>query len=165
MLKVVPFDPQWINHDKLDIKAMYRRPRWVVDQWGERQREYNADGLPTWDIVGPLPIKKHNHWVAKGFEYITLANRDSLRKAAKVNALAGSPRDYDQHATGGPWNYRLYAEGQLHTEQSESAKLRADVEKFGAEAVETIRQQTDPSFRLPPELKKKAKTKPTQDAA
>lgn len=154
MLRLVPFNPAWINHDKLDIKAMYRRPRFTVDDWGDRQREFDADGLPTWDVVGPLPIKKHIDWQRKGFEYVTLANRDSLRAAAHFGTVPGALADYDQHATGGPWNARKYLETQKTMDLAQAEQLAADVARFGAEAVEAIRRQTDPSFTLPPAAKK-----------
>jgi hypothetical protein len=155
MLKLVPFQAAWIQHEKLDLHAIYRRPRFREDEYGEIQP------VPgEWDLTGPLPVKQHNKWQAKGFEYVTLANRDSLRSAAKLGTIAGDWREYDQHQTGGPWNYRKYAEGQkvsAAVEQEQAAvalaKLQADVERFGWEAVEAIRQQADPSFKVPESMK------------
>lgn len=154
MLKLVPFNDAWINHDRIDIHAIYRRPRFVEDEYGEKQREYDKDGLPTWDLTGPLPVKKHNTWRAKGFEYITLANRDSLNIAARTGTLiGGSVRDYDQHQTGGPWNYRKYVQGQTSAHSDVVDQLKADVAKYGWEAVEAIRRQIDPAFTVPAHLK------------
>lgn len=158
-LKLVPFNSKWVTHDKLDVHAIYRRPRYRVDEYGERVREYGPDGVPLWDLTGPLPVNSHDHWVEKGFEYVTLADRVSLFEAAKHNTITdaqGHPCDwrlYDQHTTGGPWNYRKYMEGQAATTTREAEQLKADVERFGSEAVETIRRQTDPSFALPPHLR------------
>lgn len=166
MLKLVPFHSEWINNHKIDIHAIYRRPRYKEDEFGEWHRELDTDGLPTWDLTGPLPVKSHNRWVSKGFEYVTLANRESLAVAARTGTLTdGTFRDYDQHQTGGPWNYRKYLAGQAQAHTADAEKLRADVERFGAEAVEAIRQQTEPSFRLPDEFKKpKVKAKPEAKA-
>lgn len=156
MLKLVPFNHAWINHEKLDLKGIYRRPRFTVDEWGERLREYGPDGLPTWDIVGPLPIKQHNAFMKKGFEFVTLANRESLYTAAKFGTLPDGAhvKEFDQHATGGPWNARQYHETAKQHDLSAAQQLQDDVARFGAEAVEAIRRQTDPAFTLPPALRK-----------
>jgi hypothetical protein len=154
MLKLVPFSAAWITHDKLDLKAIYRRPRYVEDAYGEMHRELTADGLPAWDLTGPLPVKSHNKYEAKGFEYVTLADRDSLATAAAHKTIMGDWRDYIQDPrTSGPWHYRKYLEGQVDLDKAAAERLRADIERFGAEAVEAIRQQTDPTFRLPASLK------------
>ena len=159
MLKLVPFQAVWITHEKLDLHAIYRRPRFKEDEYGEVQL------VPgEWDLTGPLPVKQHNKWMAKGFEYVTLADRNSLIEAARVGTVGGNWREYDQHQTGGPWNYRKYAEGmkvdavaqKAAAEQAET-ELRFMVEKFGVEAVEAIKQQTDPSFKVPESMKPQKK--------
>lgn len=159
MLKLVPFNAAWIDHDKLDLHAIYRRPRFVEDMYGERTRELDANGVPTWDLSAPLPVHKHSRWVTKGFQYVTLADRESLVAAARNNTILDQNgqltrdwRQYDQHATSGPWNYRLYAMGVSSTATREAEELRADVERFGSEAVEAIRQRSEPSFKLPAHL-------------
>ena len=154
MLKLVPFNAAWIDHDKIDVHAIYRRPRFVEDEFGEKQREYDKDGLPTWDLTGPLPVKKDVTWRRKGFEYVTLANRESLIVAARTGTLiGGSIRDYDQHQQGGPWNYRKYVQGQATTHSDAADQLKADIAKYGWEAVEAIRRQIDPDFTVPAHLK------------
>ncbi len=164
MLKLVPFNSAWISHDKVDIHAIYRRPRFVKDQYDEDQREYDANGMPTWDLTGPLPIKQHNKWTMKGFEYVTLANRSSLVVAAKTGTLiGGSVRDFDQHQTGGPWNYRKYAEGQQDSNTAEFEQLKSDVMRFGADAVEELRKRQDPGFVLPPALRALGKAEPKSE--
>lgn len=168
MLKLVPFNPAWINNDKIDVHAIYQRPRFKQDEYGEWYREYDENGMPTWDITSPLPVKSHTKWTMKGFRYVTLANRESLIIAARNGTLlGGTVRDYDQHQTGGPWNYRKFRESEQDTNVAELDALRADVARFGAEAVEALRQRTDPDFRLPDALKtppekaeKKAKAVP-----
>lgn len=154
-LRVVPFNAKWITSEKIDIHAIYRRPCYVTDEYGELQRELDANGLPRWDLTGGLPVKQHNIWAGKGFEYVTLANRNSLRIAWINGTLPPGThyRDFDQHPAGGPWNYRLYAEGQTELNKTEAAQLRDDLARFGPEAVEALRQRSDPSFRLPTHLK------------
>ena len=152
MLKLVPFNPSWITHERIDIKAIYRRPRFVEDQYGDFERELGPDGLPAWDLTTPLPVKQHSKWAQKGFEYVTLASRNDLVAAAKEHSVANW-KEYDQHATGGPWNIRLYLEGQVVERSDQAAQIASDVERFGPEAVESIRRQTDPTFRLPEHLR------------
>lgn len=164
MLRLVPFNDAWINHVKLDLHAIYLRPRFIEDEFGEMQREVDAQGLPTWDLTGPLQIKQHNHWRAKGFEYVTLADRQSLLMAVGQNALltegeegglvlTADWRQYDQHQTGGPWNYKKYRAGQVASTSKEADLLRADVETYGSAVVEAIRKRHEPDFKLPPTLR------------
>jgi hypothetical protein len=154
MLRLVPFNMSWVTNDRIDVHAIYQRPRYKQDEYGDWHREYDANGMPTWDLTSPLPVKSHNKWVQKGFRYVTLANRDSLVRAAETGTLqGGSFRDYDQSQAGGPWNYRKFKESQQDTDSAELEKLRVEVAKYGAEAVESIRQSTDPEFRLPDSLK------------
>lgn len=163
MLKLVPFNTAWITHDKTDLHAIYRRPQMVEDlDTGHRVPRRDADGFIVWDLTSPLPIKQHNIWEAKGYQYVTLADRESLHTAARTGTLTGgSVREFDQHATGGPWNYRKYAAAQAEVASDALDNLRADVEQFGSEAVEAIRRRTDPTFRLPESFRQapKAKTK------
>ena len=152
MLTLVPFNDAWIDHSKLDLKAIYRRPRWTKDEFDQDVPETGPDGLPLWDLTTPLPVKQHNKWKEKGFEYVTLADRNSLIEAYRKGALHGSPRDFDQHQTGGPWNAKMYMAGQSETDNAALLQLRADIERFGSDAVESIRRQVDPKFTLPTNL-------------
>jgi hypothetical protein len=151
-LKLVPFKSAWIAHDKIDLHAIYRRPRFKEDEFGEQYREY-ADGVPTWDITAPLPIKAHNKWTSKGFEYVTLADMDSLVTAARFGTIEGDWKIYNQHQTGGPWNYKRYLAGQTITASRESDELVADVNEFGSDVVERLRRRQDPDFALPEKLR------------
>lgn len=159
MLKLVPFNDSWVGHDKLDLKAIYRRPRWVEDAYGEMHREMTPEGLPAWDLTGPLSVKHHNKHRAKGFEYVTLADRESLHAAAAAGTIVEHGVRVDWRAyvqdprTNGPWHYRKYVEGQAVADTAAAAQLASDVERFGPDAVEAIRRQTDPSFRVPDALK------------
>ena len=151
-LKLVPFNDAWIDHGKLDLKAIYRRPRWTKDEFDQDVQETGPDGLPLWDLTGPLPLKQHNKWRQKGFEYITLADRDSLIEAYKKNTLLPhgiSPREYDQHQTGGPWNYKMCAAGQSTADNATLLQLRESVQKYGSEVYTAIRREVDPKFTLP----------------
>lgn len=160
-LKLVPFNPVWIGHDKIDIKGIYRRPRFKQDQYGEWEREYDDQGNPTWDLTGGLPIKQHVRWESKGFEYVTLADKPSLLEAARFGTIldeTGQPtanwRMYDQHQTTGPWSYKKYAESQLGALTLSSEQLVSDIEEFGWETVERLRRRSDPGFRVPEHMKK-----------
>lgn len=157
MLKLVPFNNVWVDHNKLDLKAIYRRPRWTKDEFDQDVQERGPDGLPLWDLTGPLPVKQHNKWLAKGFEYVTLADRDSLIEAHRKGTLVLGPgitsvREYDQHQTGGPWNYKMYAAGQSRHDNAALLQLRENVQRWGSEAYQAIRRETDPTFTLPKEL-------------
>jgi hypothetical protein len=159
-LKLVPFNDAWISHDKIDIHAIYRRPKWIEDEYGEFQRKVDAHGVPEWDLTGPLPVKQHNKWRSKGFEYITLANRASLQTAVRYGTLLDQSlqpttnwQQYDQHQAGGPWNWRKYNEGQHHTTTLAAEELENDIRQFGWQAVEAIRRRVDPSFRVAEHLK------------
>lgn len=158
-LILVPFNAAWINHDKIDVHAIYERPRFKQDEYGEWEREIDKDGLQTWDLTGPLPVKSHNKYLAKGFRYVTLADAMSLMIAGQQGTVQLQEnmttwREYMQHQTGGPWNYKKYAEGIRDSHTRDAEVLRADVLRFGAEAVEQIRRQTDATFVLPDELRK-----------
>lgn len=164
MLKLVPFNNAWINHDKIDVHAIYRRPHRTEDEYGEFIQTLSKDGVAEWDLTGPLPVRQHNRWVVKGYEYVTLAGRQDLLTAAQYGTLTVVDKEtgtivptadwkqYDQHASGGPWNYRLYKTGQERATTIEADLLRQDVYKFGSDAVETLRKRDNPQFRLPPEL-------------
>lgn len=163
-LLLVPFNSAWITHDKLDLHAVYKRPRFVQDEFGEFAREVDkVTGEPSWDLTGALPVRQHNKWEAKGFKYITLANTDSLIDAVRSGTLLApdgmSPTsDWQQYANGAarnPWNYKKYLEGTKGLEKAEADDLAADIAEFGWEAVEKIRRRKDPDFRIPERLKAK----------
>ncbi len=160
-LKLIPFNDAWITHEKIDVHAIYRRPRYVEDEFGEMVREFDNSGKATWDITGPLPVRQHNKWRAKGFEYVTLANRTSLKIAAQFGTLppGTSAAEFDQHQTGGPWSWKKYVQDAETMSTIEAEQLRQDIDEFGADVVERIRQRTDPAFRIPEHLRGvKAKT-------
>lgn len=154
VFKCVPLNPSWtIAGTKLDLKAIYRRPRRRVGEYDEIIQERGEDGLPLYDLTGPLPLRRHSDWAAKGYEYVTLADRDSLTKVAgSLRADGHNPAEFDQHPVLGPWNPKLYLATADKIDRAKVSKLRALVEKLGSEAVLDVRRATDPTFNLPPEL-------------
>lgn len=157
----VPWNHAWTTHDKLDIKAIYRRPRYTEDKYGDSHREYDkASGAPTWDLTSGLPVRYHARWAARGFQYVTLASQDDLAQAAKTGTLPdpndptrqGRMSDYQNHRSG-PWNAQLYLENAVTEDAEIFEALRADVAKWGPDAVEAIRRSTDPGFELPANLR------------
>lgn len=148
--KAVPFDSAWITSDKIDIKAVYRRP--AYDAQGRRM--HASDGRPLWDVTTPLPVRRHNDWAAKGYEYITLADAKSLSDTApllRANNL--NPSDFVQDRGGSPWNSALYLQHETALDVSKLDELRRMVHQFGSEALETIKRGTDPTFELPADLR------------
>jgi hypothetical protein len=154
MLKLVPFNPNWIKHDKVDLHAIYLRPARAEDRYGDLVQRKSAGGELLWDTTTPLPVKQHHLWETKGYRYLTLARREDLIIAAKYGTLqGGTVSDYAQDPrTGGPWNLTKYQDGQAQTASDGLEQLRADVTRFGSEAVQAIRASMDPSFMLPPDL-------------
>lgn len=153
-LKLVPFHDQWPTHDKLDLHAIYLRPRYVQNKYGEDELERDEHGLQTWDITSPLPVRAHQKWLAKGMRYLTLADRGSLIDAARTGTLIGGKvADYDQHQHNGPWNYRMYVEGLGETHSEELRQLLADIDEFGPDVVEKLRKRENPAFKLPDHLR------------
>ncbi len=165
MLKLVPFNPVWINHDKIDVHAIYRRPRFVEDKYGDKKREMTPAGMQTWDLTGGLPVRRHNDWIQKGYEYVTLASRESLYMAGRAGTILGRWQDYDQHQRGGPWNALKYLEGQEATTTLDAEMLMDDIYEFGSTAVLKLRRRTDPNFDLPPALQNIAPNTPRPGTA
>lgn len=149
----VPFNPIWITHDKIDLKAIYRRPVYTEDARGERVRQCDADGLPLWDLTTPLQVRHHNKHQAKGFEYVTLATMSDLAEATKHGTiLEGEGRDYINHRIGGPWDARLYLADAVAEDRAAFMRLKELVERLGSATVLAVRQSEDPAFELPPSL-------------
>ena len=150
-MRLVPFNDVWVSHPKLDLHAIYKRPRFAQGEYGESVRERTADNVPTWDITAPLPVRQHQRWLAKGFEYVTLATRTDLARAAQVGTVDGAPAAFLAR-NGHPWSWPDYVRQARAEQDGTLEELRRDVAKFGALAVETIRRRNDPNFRLPPDL-------------
>ena len=88
-MELVPFDPAWV-FGKADLHAIYRRP--------------------NGDLTTGLPVRRHLDWSRKGFEWVTLADADSLLAAANsLRAQGLDPRRYVvDPRTNSPWSYEAY---------------------------------------------------------
>jgi hypothetical protein len=158
MLKLVPFKSAWVEKSKLDLKAIYRRPKWVMNEFDEWVQAVDADGTTIWDLTTPLRVLDHNKHLAKGFEYVTLASREDLYKAGQQGLIDGNWREYDQHQSGGPWNAKMYLASAKTTDTAVTQQLREDIAKFGWETVEELGRRRDPKFRVPDVLKPSAES-------
>lgn len=175
MLKLVPFNEAWVSHERLDIHAIYRRPRYREDEYGGLVQERGPDGQPLWDLTAPLPVRQHNRWRAKGFEYVTLANHEGqggaikhVADAHRAGTIPGRVKDYANcPRTGGPWNLKMYLDGLKATDDEAVEQLKADIAEFGWQTVEKLRRRTDPHFSVPDALKGdvKADQKPSRREA
>lgn len=152
VFRCVPFDDDWITNHKLDLKVIYRRP--VRDEWTGEQKLDPVTQLPRWDLTGPLPVRRHHQYLRKGFEYVTLADWQSLKDASPALMAKGfDPRDYVMDRRSGPWNDQFYLTSQVQVDSKAMDVLRAMVDKHGSEAIEESRRMTDPAFQLPPHLR------------
>ena len=150
------FNPAWITSDKLDVKALYRRPAYD----GRGLRRVDAEGRPEWDITSALPVRRHNDWAAKGFEFLALATwedvlacRGSLETAGiRVQDLA------DSYSTIGEPNRRGFLVSAYLAELAKDStaaygRLAELVKEHGSEAVLAIMQATHPGYALPEALR------------
>lgn len=161
VFKCIPIDNGWIiPGTKLDLKAIYRRPRRLIGEYDEVIQARGEDGRPLYDLVGPLPMRRHSDWIAKGFEYVTVVvNPRREEEKGAWAAVAGSlrakdlnPADYLQHPQFGTWNPKLYLATAEHADAAKFSELRALVYEMGSEAVLKVRRSMDPSFTLPETL-------------
>lgn len=158
--KAVPLDPAWVHPGtKLDLKAIFRRPRRRVGDDGALVHERSREGLLLYDLTGPLPLRRFSDWTAKGFEYVTLADAVSLKEAAPYLRARGlDPNEFvlqRNTITGAsPWSEPLYSQAQAAIDSQRAEELRALVAQLGSRAVQTmIRATTDAGFELPEELR------------
>lgn len=88
-MELVPFDPAWV-FGKADLHAIYRRP--------------------NGDLTTGLPVRRHLDWSRKGFEWVTLADTESLMAAAgSLRAQGYDPRRFvADPRTNSPWSYEAY---------------------------------------------------------
>src|SRR4051812_1121892 len=142
IFKCVPIDNSWhIAGTKHDLKAMYRRPRRSIGEFDEVIQERGPDGRPLYDLCGPLPLRRHSDWVAKGFEYVTVVAQPQLEGggwpvvAASLREKGLEPRDYLQHPQLGTWNPKLYLATADQADIDQFTALRALVEKLGSDVV------------------------------
>ena len=147
MVTLVPFNASWLDNGSLDVMAVYRRPR----THHITREPLLEDGRPLWDYVN-LPIKRHNDWLKKGHQYVTLARVSDLQSVRAV-----TPERLASYKPNGDADERTFLIGQyLKTasvvEDQQTDALRALVEQLGSEAVEQVKRLEDPGFRLPAAL-------------
>ena len=123
-LACVPFQAQFTGDTKLDLRAIYKRP--------------------NGDLTSGMPMRRHSQWAQNGLEYVTLADADSLQIAAPFLRASGlNPQDYvcgvDGDGRPTPWNVAKYLEGAAADKVSADQELKALVDKYGADVVESIK--------------------------
>jgi len=136
----VPLDLAWVT-GRSDLKAIYRRP--VLTWAGSRVVQVtDAEGRPLWDLTAGLPLRRHMHWVAKGYQYITLADAESLCAPEVVGSLQARGlnwRDFICHpATGSPWSYEAYRAWAAQAASEASSQQDAVIAQYGAEVVRAV---------------------------
>ena len=157
MLKLIPFDPQWMTHETLDLHAVYRRPKRTFD--GDLIRDEH--GFIQWDVTTALPVRSHYKWVAKGFEYVTLAKTEDVINAADPElAQAGvtplhNPQQYlDQARDRGPWDSQKYLDDMRESHRDRVEKLKDRITRMGPDGAEEFERERDPEYVLPASLNK-----------
>ena len=151
-LKCVPLVAGMSGSDnKLDLRAVYRRKK--CDNWGKPILD--AEGREQWDVTGPLPLRRHGDYVRKGFEYITLADEQSLLDAAQPLSAAGI--DWRQFAnqerrTRSPFNPVLYADDTRSNRERELETLRDLIARIGPDAVLAVKRTEHAGWNFPPEI-------------
>lgn len=139
--------------NSLDLKAVYRRRKQT--NWGEPILD--EQGREQWDLCPGLPLRRHMDYLGRGYQYITLADEQSLIDAKHV--LAANNLDWREFAnqeprSRSPFNPDLYvAEAKASVDKTES-ELQAMVDQYGYDAVLAIKRQADPGFQMPASVKK-----------
>jgi hypothetical protein len=116
-MDLVPLDHDWTGSEaKVDIKAIYRRP----------------DPAGSVSLTAPLPLRRHQQWAAKGFEYVSLATVED------INAVLGSirekghdPKRFQGSYDRGRFNQQAYVAHALKADEHKQAKLKALAEEHG----------------------------------
>ena len=154
-LKCIPLRPEWTGSTAPDLRAIYRRRK--QDNFGNPILD--RDGREQWDTTGALPLRQHAKWAAKGFEYITLADEESLGKVAGVLRMEGhDPMSFMQdRRTRSPFNAEMWLADQKSADDTRMAELRELVAQFGVEAVEKMKGPIPASIRDAAKPKPQAK--------
>ncbi len=173
-LTLIPWEPTWLDHQTLDLHAIYRRPQRlrdpIRDTW-DIQRD--DEGFILWDYVGPMSIRNHNRFRQKGMEYVTLGRAEDVLQAASpsigekgATPLGRGNRDpretaemYIRQESGvmGPWNAAAYFEDVAEERAARIKRIRENVIENGPEMAELFERQTDPGYRLPEKYRAVAK--------
>lgn len=164
-LRLVPWEPTWLDHTSLDLHAIYRRPRRNRQTWQIERDEY---GFIAWDLTSGLPIRQHAKFVQKGFQYVTLATAEDVIQASDPSILdrgavplGGTNRPADESAdvylrqpgVRGPWDATAYLADLEDTRQERVLRIVANIEKYGPDGAEAFERQTDQGYQLPPRFR------------
>jgi hypothetical protein len=170
-LKLVPWEPTWLDNQSLDLHAVWRRP--ARDRDFQIMRDPDT-GFVMWDVTTPAGIKNANRFRAKGMEYVTLATQEDVLLASrpeiadKGSLPLGHParcarlgvdfediNDYIRQRVrgGGPWDVATYLQDEQIAREERLTRVKANVEKMGAEGAELFERQSDPGYVLPEALK------------
>lgn len=135
----VPLQPVLQAAQKNDVRAIYRRPRRTTGPYDEEIHLVGDDGMPLWDLTTPLPVQRHQDWLKKGYEYVTLSDRPSLDKTAPyLREMGLNPADYVQHPHFGAWNPKLYAATAAEGDRTALLRMFEMLDKYGVETYEEI---------------------------
>lgn len=164
-LKLVPFEPTWLENASLDIHSIYLRPqRYLPEGELSFQIVRDGDGFIVWDVTTPQSIKNHTKLLLKGFKYVTLATPEDVIQAANpdlaqygTTPLGHPPRDLNERAEdyirqtpySGPWNCTAYLLDMADERQLRLKKLMENIAKYGPDGAEEFERQLDPGYRLP----------------
>jgi hypothetical protein len=137
-VELVPFFDDWTGSETgLDLHAYYRRPG------------------PGVNLTTAIPVRRHRDYAARGWSYVSLASAADINLAAAFLRARGiDPRSFaGSYRTdlGGAFDVALYAREAVAKEAEELVKLRAQIKKFGVEAVLELKRSDDPTYELPPE--------------
>ena len=140
-MELVPFFSEWTGSETgLDLHAVYRRPG------------------PGITLAHALPVRRHRDYVARGYEYVSLATAKDVNDASRFLRSNGidptSFRGSYRTDLGGAFDTALYLKEAALKAQAEMAELKELIERHGPEVVTDIKRQTDPEFTIPPVLAK-----------
>lgn len=123
----------WVENTPLDLHAIYRR-----------------GGIGV-HLTGPVPVRRHNDYTKRGFEYVCLATTEDVNKAARSLREQGlNPSDYASAFTrDGVFDIPQYIREVTQADAAKLADLRLKIEKFGADAVTEMMRLSDPDYVLP----------------
>jgi hypothetical protein len=116
-MELVPLNQDWTGSEaKVDIKAIYRRP----------------DAAGSVSLTGALPLRRHQQWMAKGFEYVSLASVDDINAViSDLRAAGHDPRSFQGSYDRGRFNQAAYVAFATKADEVKHAKLKALAEEHG----------------------------------
>jgi len=110
-MELVPFNASWADSgSKLDLKGIYQ-------------------GKPGDDRLVALPIRRHNDWLRKGLQYVTLATAEDAAQVKEYLRgqgcnMQGIQDAYDRNGSG-PFKMSQYLAEQPARESDEAEALEA----------------------------------------